>query len=399
MKSRHIVFLSHIDMNLYLFRLPLMKSLAESGWKVTALVPDGPYSPLFEKDGIAHEHYPISRDGMNPVKEGMVISRLCKKLKALRPDLLHTFTIKPNIYGTFAGRLAKVPRIVNSVTGLGSYFIDSATVSPGGRALAQLYRLSCRFADAVVFQNRDDLDFFLNRRIVASKKCRLIRGSGVDLDRFSEVRFAQADRIALRRELGIAGDAVVVTLITRLIWDKGVKEFCEAARMVREGHGDKAVFLLVGDYYDGNPKAVPSSYIGSLVKSGDVIFSGWRRDIPDVIYGSDIITLPSYREGLPVSLQEALAMGRPVITTDVPGCRETVQDGSNGFLVPARDSRALSSAIEKLLDNRELRSLMGRRSREKAEREFDVRHIISQHMELYEGALGNRNEQPVYKGA
>ncbi len=388
MTTGHIVFLSHIDMNLYLFRLSLMKRMVEKGWSVTALVPEGKYAHLFEKEGIRHEHYSIKRDGMNPLTECMVISRLYRKLKSLRPDLLHSFTMKPNIYGAIAGMLAGVPRIVNSVTGLGSFFIDSKTVAPIGRALSQLYRVSCHFADAVVFQNGDDLEFFLQHNIAPGGKCRVVRGSGVDLEKFSPERFSQTDRKMLRESLGIRDGAVVVTLITRLIWDKGVREFCEAASIIRKRLGEKAVFLLVGDYYDGNPNAVPASYIESMVNLENVMFAGWREDIPEILNCSDIVTLPSYREGLPVSLQEALATGLPVVTTDVPGCRETVEDGVNGFLIPPRDARALASAIERLLTDAELRAVMGKRGREKAEREFDVRCIVQQHLELYESLTG-----------
>jgi N,N'-diacetylbacillosaminyl-diphospho-undecaprenol alpha-1,3-N-acetylgalactosaminyltransferase len=384
MKGRHIVFLSHIDMNLYLFRLPLMKSLVESGWRVTALVPEGDYTHLFEGEGIGHEHYSIKREGMNPLKECLVISRLYKKLRMLRPDVVHSFTMKPNIYGSIAGRLAGIPKIVNSVTGLGSFFIDSKNVAPTGRVLAQLYRASCLFADRVLFHNRDDLEFFLRLRIAPARKCRVIRGSGVDLEKFSRARFTDTERKKLRNALGVPEAAVVVTFISRLIWDKGIREFCEAARMIRERRGEKAVFLLIGDRYDGNPNAVPFSYVESMAQSGDVVFAGWRKDIPAVLHCSDIVTLPSYREGLPVSLQEALAMGIPIVTTDVPGCRETVEDGVNGFLVPHKNAAALAGAIEKLLTNPELRSVMGKSGREKAEREFDVRRIVQQHLELYE---------------
>lgn len=387
MTAGHIVFLSHIDINLYLFRLSLMKRLLEKGWRVTALVPEGKYSHLFEKEGITHEHYSVKRDGMNPLTECIVISRLYRKLRALRPDLMHSFTMKPNIYGAISGRLAGVPRIVNSVTGLGSFFIDPETIAPIGRALFQLYRVSCRLSDAVIFQNRDDLAFFLRHRIAPERKCQVIRGSGVDLTKFSRSRFTQTDREMVRSTLGISEDAVVVTLVTRLIWDKGIREFCEAARMIRERLGEKAVFLLVGDFYDGNPKAVPPSYVETMSRSGDVVFAGWRNDIPAVLHCSDIVTLPSYREGLPVSLQEALAMGIPVVTADVPGCRETVENGINGLLVPPRDPSALATAIEELIENRELRSAMGRKGREKAEREFDVHHIVQQHLDLYERVL------------
>ena len=181
--------------------------------------------------------------------------------------------------------------------------------------------------------------------------------------------------------------------MARLIWDKGIKEFCEAARQLRNNTSQQFIFLLVGDYYDGNPNAIPHTYIESAVRGEEIVFTGWRDDVPAILAASDIVVLPSYyREGIPVSLMEAMAMSRPLVTTDAPGCRETVEDGWNGFLVPIRDANALARVIGKLIDDPTLREIMGRRSREKAEREFDVRFVVREHLQLYQRLLNNEKK-------
>jgi N,N'-diacetylbacillosaminyl-diphospho-undecaprenol alpha-1,3-N-acetylgalactosaminyltransferase len=390
MSDRHIVFLSHIDLNLYLFRRPIMQELMKRHWRVTALTPDGVYAPRFQEDGIVHVPYKLSRQGMNPAQELGVVWDLWMTLRRLSPDLVHTFTVKPNIYGTIAAYLAGVPVIVNSVTGLGSFFIDKAPWNPIRTLILRFYKLICTRTDMVIFQNTDDLRFFLENRLVAAKKTYVMRGSGVDLERFCPTRFSEEDRAKLRSTFGISPTAIVVTLVARLIWDKGVREFCECARHVREKYRHKVAFLLVGDYYDGNPRAVPPAYIESVTTHGDIVFTGWRDDIPAVLNATDIVVLPSSREGLPVSLQEALAMRKAIVTTDTTGCREIVNNGWNGFLVPVQDVEALVQAVSTLICDADLREQMGKRSRKKAEAEFDVRAICHHHIALYEKLLAER---------
>lgn len=384
----HIIFLSHLDLNLR-FRMPIMRALVKNGNRVTALVPYGPYAVRFSQENIRHKHYNISRAGLNPFKELKVVFSLFKILKQLSPDLVHTFTAKPNIYGTLAARLAGVPVIVNSVTGLGSFFVEVGRQGLMQFLLLRLYRLSGALSNATIFQNEDDIIFFRDNKLVSKKKDHLIRGSGVDLERFSPKKFSRESCINLKKSLGISPNVVVVTLMARLVWDKGIKEFCEAAHQLRNNTNQQFIFLLVGDYYDGNPNAIPHTYIESAVNDEEIVFSGWRDDVPAILAASDIVVLPSYREGLPVSLMEAMAMSRPLVTTDTPGCRETVEDGWNGFLVPVRDSNALACATGKLIDEPTLRYVMGRRSREKAEREFDVRFVVREHLQLYQRLLNS----------
>jgi N,N'-diacetylbacillosaminyl-diphospho-undecaprenol alpha-1,3-N-acetylgalactosaminyltransferase len=388
MKAFHIVFLSHFDLNLR-FRMPIMRALVKNGNRVTALVPDGPYAVYFSQENIKHKHYNISRAGLNPFKELKVVFSLFKIIKQLSPDLIHTFTAKPNIYGTLAARLAGVPVVINSVTGLGSFFTKVGRPDLMEFMLLRLYRLSGALSNATIFQNKDDVIFFRDNKLVSKEKVHLIRGSGVDLERFSLKKFSHESCINLKKCLGISPDAVVVTLMARLIWDKGIKEFCEAARQLRNNISQQFIFLLVGDFYDGNPNTIPHTYIESAVKDKKIMFTGWRDDVPAILAASDIVVLPSYYEGLSVSLMEAMAMSRSLVTTDVPGCRETVEDGWNGFLVPVRDANALARAIRKLIDDPTLREVMGRRSREKAEREFDVRFVVREHLQLYQKLLNS----------
>lgn len=386
---RHIVFLSHLDSNLYLFRRPIMRALVAKGWQVTAVVPSGSYSHLFAADGITHVPYVLDRGSMNPYQEFRVVLTLRKLIKKLEPDLVHSFTMKPNIYGTFAARLAGVPVIINSVTGLGSFFLDGKSSGAVQKMLLLLYWLACRLNCRTIFQNRDDQEFFIENKIIAGKKTVLIKGSGVELERYNPRRFDLEHRNRLRNDLGIDSDALVVSCISRLIRDKGVGEFCEAARALHQKWKGRAVFLEVGDFYDGNPSSLPKEYVEDLARAGIVNFAGWRTDIPEILHASDIVTLPSYREGLPVSLQEALAMGKPIVSTDVPGCRETVDDGINGILVPARDAERLAQALESLLLDSGLRQRMGEASLAKARAEFDVRKIVEQHLVLYESLVSS----------
>jgi len=387
MSLSHLVFLSHLDMNLYLFRRQIMLALVEKGWRVTAVTPEGSYSHLFAADGIEHVPYVIDRGSMNPLRELKVIVSLRKILKKLSPDVVHSYTMKPNIYGTFAARLAGVPAVLNSVTGLGSFFIDGASTTPIQKMLLGLYWLACQLNSRTTFENRDDLQFFLEHKLVTKEKTILFNGTGVDLTHFDSKRFDDERRLQLRSALGIAPDAIVVTCISRLLRDKGVGEFCEAARSLHQAWQGRAVFLEVGDYYDGNPSSLPKEYVEELGRAGIVKFAGWRTDIPEILHASDIVTLPSYREGLPVSLQEALAMGKPIVSTDVPGCRETVDDGINGLLVPARNADRLAQALETLLQDSDLRQRMGEASLAKARAEFDVRKIVEQHLVLYESLV------------
>lgn len=371
------VFLSHLDLNLYLFRLPIMQALVARGHHVAALCPHGEVSDRFAEHGIGVVHYAISRSGMNPLREASVVLELASILRRFSPDVLHTFTAKPNIYGTLAGRMARVPAIYNLVEGLGSFYVDSSFKSRFVReCIESLYRVSCRLSDSTVFVNNDDPQYFLSRRLVPRNKIRVIRSVGVDTDFF---RLDRIDAASVRQSLGLPEDARIVLMVARAIWHKGLAEYIAAANQLRE-RDPNVYFLLAGDIDEGNPSSATREYLQS---QPNLIWLGHRQDVAELTSLCDVYVLPSYREGVPRTLLEAASMAKPIVTTDTVGCREVVEDGVNGFLVPVRDSAALADRIALLLGDEALRMRMGRNGREKAIREFDVQHVVRQYLDLY----------------
>jgi glycosyltransferase involved in cell wall biosynthesis len=284
-------------------------------------------------------------------------------------------TPKPVLYGTIAARFAGTPAVVNAISGMGHVFAhngDGMQILRG--AVSAGYHLALRHKRMrLIFQNVDARADFLRRGWARADEAVLIRGSGVDVDAF---------RVAEPRPSRVP----VVSLVSRMLWTKGVREFMEAAVQLRRD-GVSARFVLVGDPDPGNPASVPGETLLDWARSGAVEWWGYRSDIPRVLRESDVACLPSYLEGLPKSLVEAAAAGLPIVATDVPGCREVVRDGENGFLVPLRDARALAAALRRLLEDRALRERLGATSRERAEREFTLDAVCEAHVQLYRALL------------
>ncbi|HET9355822.1 MAG TPA: glycosyltransferase family 4 protein, partial [Sphingomicrobium sp.] len=270
------------------------------------------------------------------------------------------FTIKPNIYGTLAARLTRT-RALATVSGLGSAFLAGG---PTGRLIDRLYRLSLSGAQAVFFQNEEDRELFLERRLVRREQVRRVPGSGIDLAHFGLSPLPN-------------GSPQRFLFIGRLLWDKGVREFVEAARLVASS-GHRAEFHILGECGVDNPSAVTLAEVERWAADGIIRYLGPTDDVRPAIAAADCIVLPSYREGVPRSLLEGAAMGRPLIATDVPGCRDVVEDGDNGFLCAPRSASALADAIRRMLQlEPEEQVAMGRRSREKLEREFAVERVVA----------------------
>ena len=368
-----IVFLSHVDFNLYLFRLPIMKAMVEAGWEVYALCPEGEYSKRFQDDGIMHVPYKIDRSSLNPFKEITTIRNIAKVLREINPEILHTFTVKPNIYGTIAGKLAGTKKIYCSITGLGSFFIEKSLQAMIVRGIiTSLYRIIFKMADGVVFQNSDDLTLFIEKNIVSREKTYLIKGSGIDTGLWEG-----------KKHSAHAGKTVL--FIGRLLIHKGIREFIQAARSVKEKVPETR-FVVAGDYDRGNPFNLEKETMDNAIKEGTVTFLGWQSDVRPLYEMSDIFVLPSYREGMPRTAIEAASMSLPIVTTDTVGCREVVDDGVNGFLVPVGDHVLLAAKILTLLNDDKLYEKMAQKSREKAVAEFDIQTIVAQHLSLYNGA-------------
>ncbi len=372
-----IGFLSHLDLNLYLFRLPIMVQLIKEGYTVYAICPKGDKFHLFREHGIEAIEYNIQRSSLNPLKELKAIYNIYRAIKPLKLDIIHTFTAKPNIYGTLAGKVAKVPTIINLVEGLGSFYIENSTKSILVRNLIEkLYKIVFSLSTKVVFVNSDDPRYLQRRGVIQQDKIQMIKSVGIDTDVYSLEKVTQESVDKLKKELHIE-NKIVVLMVGRAIWHKGVREFYEAAEIL--DHAD-IQFILAGDIDLGNPSSASRDFL----EQGKVLWLGHRDDILELTALCDIYVLPSYREGVPRTLLEAASLGKAIVTTDTVGCREVVIDGENGFLVPVADAKQLAQKIDHLIQNPLKRKIMGENGRIRAINVFDVHHVVAQYMTLYE---------------
>jgi glycosyltransferase involved in cell wall biosynthesis len=345
------------------FRGTLISNLIRRGCKVYVLAPD--FTMELERSvmdlGAVPIKYYLSRARINPIKDIITIVSLVKIFRNLKPDLIFTYTHKPNIYGMLSAALTKIPKRFAEITGIGYYFIKGSKAHTVSYKLTKsilvfLYRISFLFVDMVFFLNKEDLMEFVDLRILPRNKCKIIPATGVDLNEW---------KIATPLL-----EPITFIFVGRLLKEKGVLEYVEAARIIKEKH-PQVKFIMLGGY-DENPGSLTPDDIKKLQLKGLLT---WPGDVPDVrpwLAQSSVFVLPSYREGFPRSTQEAMAMGRPIITTDAPGCRETVKHGLNGFLVPVGNVRALAEAMEEFINNPDLIPVMGRESRRMAEVLFDA---------------------------
>ena len=348
-------------------RLPLAIAAHEAGYDVAVATRVAAHGDIIRAAGIRLIPFALSRRGGNPLREVMALVRLYRQE---RPDIVHHVALKPVLYGALAARLARVPAQVNAVTGLGWLFTSAKGITriirPAVRwTLAWLLKAR---GSLTIVQNPDDRDLLI-RSHLPENRLRLIRGAGVDTAAFYPASEAYG--------------TVCVVLAARMLWDKGVGEFVEAARLLTQA-GLNARFVLVGDPDPDNPASVPESTLHAWHEKNGVEWWGRRDNMPAVLHAAHIACLPSYREGLPKTLLEAAACGLPIVTTDAPGCREVVRDGDNGFLVPVRDATALADALRKLIESATLRSAMGRRSRERVLAEFSREQVITETLAVYQ---------------
>jgi glycosyltransferase involved in cell wall biosynthesis len=328
-----------------------------------------PQRSALEALGVVPHSISLARTGMNPIADLRTFAELGALMRRVRPSHVLTYSPKPVIYGSIAARLAGVEHSTAMITGLGYAF----TSGDAGikrrllkRLLRELYRAGLAAASCAVFQNRDDLQVFTELGLVQARRCRLIDGSGINLDRFAVAPLP-------------ATPGVHFLLIARLLKDKGIYEFVAAARDVRRTH-PSARFHLVG-WLDTNPAAISARDLAQWVEEGIVTHHGRLDDVRPIIASCHVYVLPSYREGTPRTVLEAMSMARPVITTDAPGCRETVVEGRNGYLVPVQDAAALARAMRRFLDEPESIARFGAASRALAAERFDVRKVNARLLE------------------
>lgn len=357
-----ILVLGGLAESLTHFRGPLFEEMRRAGHRVIACAPDAPGHVLngLSAIGVEYVNVTIERAGLNPLKDAYTIFRLFMVFRKIRPDIFLGYTIKPVIYGSFAARLAGVRSIYSMIEGLGYAFCSDDVKGRFLRGVvSRLYAMSLKWNKKIFFLNHDDLEFFITKNIVKDpEQAVLINGIGLNLDYYSPAPIP---------------DNVAFIMIARLIGDKGVREYLKAAEIIKHKY-PMVKFYLVG-WIDENPASISKDELDYFIDNKTVEFLGRLSDVRPAIAQSSVYVLPSYREGMPRTILEAMSMGRPVITTNAPGCRETVVDGQNGFLVPVKDVNALTEAMERFVKEPELVSVMGGVSRQMAVRKYDERVI------------------------
>ena len=372
-------FLSHLDLNLYLFRTPIMVELIKRGHKVYAICPIGDKNESLKNIGCEVINYDIDRKSLNPFSEKKSINNIYNAIKELKIDILHTFTAKPNIYGTIAAKKANVPIILNLVEGLGSFYVKNTIKNIIVRNIIErLYKKAFSLSNGCVFVNTSDPQYMIKKSLIKKDKVKIIKSVGVDTEKFSMKNYTSENLSNIKEKLGLK-DKIIILMVARAIWDKGIKEYYEAAEKLKNRYNNLE-FLLVGNTDKGNHSCASEDFL----KEGSVRWLGHRDDIVDITAISDIYVLPSYREGLPATLMEACSMSKPIVTTDTFGCRDVVDDGENGFLVPVRNSVKLAEKIQILINDEDMRKTIGKKALKKAQNEFDVRKVVEQYMEYYE---------------
>jgi glycosyltransferase involved in cell wall biosynthesis len=361
--------------NIFNFRLGLLKALQDDGYKIVAIAPKDEYVHKLEKLGIKHYHIEINNKGTNPIEDLKLIFAFRKIYKEINPDVILQYTIKPNIYGSLAVAGLGIP-IVSNISGLGTVFLNDSISSKIARFL---YKVALKIPKKVFYQNAHDRELFVKSGLVKDEKTDLLPGSGIDTEQFKPIEM-----------LAEEDNTVRFLFIARLVKDKGLVEYVEAARKVLLSEKEQRIpeFYILGAYYPGNPTAIREDEMQIWEKEGLVKYIGTSDDVRSVISKYDCIVLPSYREGLSRVLLEAASMAKPIITTNVPGCKEVVDDGVNGYLCDVKDADSLAQQMKKILFlSEENRREMGTKGRKKVIAEFDEKLVIEKYKETIEALI------------
>ena len=367
--SKRLIIVTNSASNLLSFRGQLIKELVDKNFKVLVIIPKSDFSNNFESDvlklGAKISTIPLDRAGLNPFRDFLTYLALKSSFKKFKPDIVLSYTSKPIIYSGLAiGNDPKIKFFPN-LTGLGYGFTDKFGLKRKlvNLLLKKLYKLSLRFSTAVIFQNPDDELLFHNLNITKERKTFIVNGSGVDLKFYSPTSLPSKP---------------VFLMLSRLVADKGVVEYCEAAKEIRAKFPD-TIFQLAGSF-DPNPSGLKYDQLKPFIDSKDIKYLGHIKDVREVLNGCRYYVLPSYREGTPRSVLEAMSIGRPIITTNATGCKETVLNGINGFLIPAKDKDSLVIAIKKMLelDDKKINE-MADESIKLVREKYDVRKV-NQHI-------------------
>lgn len=366
---KKLLFIVNVDKGLISHRLPIALAAIKDGYEVHLACGVTDKQEYLEAKGLIVHPIRLSRSGVGILGELNVLKELFFVILGVKPHIIHCVTIKPVLYGNIIGRILKVPKRISSISGLGYVFISKGIKASLLRFIISImYRIALSGSESIIFQNKDDRDILKKMGSVKKKQEIFIRGSGVNLNDYQTTPEPQGTPI--------------VMLLARLLIDKGVNEFVDAARIIKKK--DKNIrMVLVGDIDTGNPKTITNSEIKKWVEEGVVEHWGYSTQVADTIGKSNIMVLPSYREGLPKSLIEAAACGRAVITTDVPGCRDAIEVNETGLLVPVRTVEPLVDAILTLVDNTELRRKFAKNGRQLAKNFFDINDVVDKHLAIY----------------
>lgn len=380
MTQARLLYVVTEDWYFWSHRLDLARAARDAGFAVTIATRVGEYGERIRREGFRLAPISLLRRSRNPFRELGAIAELARLYRLERPDLVHHVAMKPILYGSMAAWLSRVPVVLNAFAGLGYAFTDLSQGAILRTLLGAALRLGIRISGStVLFQHEMDRDQLVQMGVVSPSRTRIIAGSGVNIDEFSVRPLAEG--------------VPIVVLPARMLWDKGVGEFIQAAHTLK-AKGIAARFVLVGRVDEDNPAAITREQLDRWAGEGAVEWWGYRQNMANVYESATLVVLPtSYGEGLPKVLLEAAACGKALIATDIPGCRNVVRPGVNGLLVAVKDSKALAVAIEQLLSDHALREAMGRRSREMAVAEWSSSKIVGQILNLYHELLKSSSAQ------
>lgn len=362
-------FLSH--------RLPIALAAKEAGYDVTIITRDTGKKEQIESYGLKFIEVPFERSGSNPLHEFKCIYLLAKLYRKYHPDIIHHVTLKASLLGCIAAKLAGRKKVVNAISGFGYNFTEGRD---GLKQKIIKQQMNWAFKSDFfhfIFQNPDDVDQFKRFKFVSDSQIHIIKGSGVDLIKFSFEEESKKEKVR-------------ILLSARMLYDKGVVEFIEAAKKIKEDVVQKAEFILAGSCDTINLSGISEKSLNQMIDGSYIRWIGHSDNILSELKSADIVVLPSYREGLPKSLIEACAVGRPIITTDTQGCRECVKNNYNGFLVPVKDIDNLAEKMIYLINNKQERERMGINSRKLAESEFSIEKVVDEHLKIYEKILDKK---------
>ncbi|MCA4790337.1 glycosyltransferase family 4 protein [Acinetobacter towneri] len=371
-----IIYIVNIDWFFISHRLPIALEALKQGHEVHIFAKDTGRMSYLESLGLQVHSINLERGSINPVQTLKLLFDLKNKLKKIQPDVVHLVTIKPVLIGGLASILAKVPAIVYAISGLGFIFTNTMLKAKILRlGIIPLYRLALSAKNkTVIVQNLDDLRILRQYVAIPESQTVLIPGSGVDLKQFDFQPLPLKNKIVL--------------MACRLLADKGVHEFHQSVLLLKEKYPNVR-FVLVGGVDPDNPASLTEQELTEWVTNNDLEWWGHQTNMSEVLSQATIVVLPSYREGMPKVLLEAQALGRPIVTTDVPGCREAIENGKTGFLVEVKNAQSLADAIEKLINNDELCLEFSQNARLLAEQKFDIQQVVNTHMHIYEKLAQN----------